>query len=255
MVSVDINGATLSMEIDTGSAVSLISEETFSELWHQGKSPCLESTSIRLRTYSGEELRVVGRAVVRVGCGGREEEELGLVVVSGKGPSLPGRDWLGRLRLDWKEIRMLNVTPDMLEAVLDKYSNLFKDELGTISGATAKLHVSPGVKPRFHRPRSIPYALRSRVDQELDRLVSEGTLEAVQFSEWAAPIVPVVKRDGSIRVCGDYKLTVNQVAHVDMYPLPRVQDLFSSLANRTFFTKLDLAHAYQRNSKYISTRT
>ena len=40
--------------------------------------------------YSGEELRVVGRAVVRVGCGGREEEELGLVVVSGKGPSLLG---------------------------------------------------------------------------------------------------------------------------------------------------------------------
>ena len=187
----------------------------------------------------------MGRAVIRVSCGGKEEEELGLMVVSGDGPSLLGRDWLGRLWLDWREIRMLNMTP-ALETVLSKHSNLFKEELGTIKGVTAKLHVSPDAKPRFCRPRSIPYALKSRVDQALDKLVSEGTLEAVQFSEWAAPIVPVVKRDGSIRVCGDYKLTVNQVAQVDTYPLPLVQDLFASLANGKSFTKLDLAHAYQQ---------
>ena len=249
MVPVVIDGATLLMEIDTGSALTLISQTTFSALWPQGKSPHLESTSIRLRTYSGEELRVVGRAVVGVRCGGQVEEELGLVVVGGDGPSLLGRDWLGRLRLDWREIRMLNTTidtPDTLEAVLARHSSLFSDELGTIRGVMAKLHVSPGAKPRFHRPRSIPYALRSRVDQALQKLVSEGILEPIQFSEWAAPIVPVVKRDGSIRVCGDYKLTVNQVAQVDTYPLPLVQDIFASLANGKSFTKLDLAHAYQQ---------
>ena len=75
--------------------------------------------------------------------------------------------------------------------------------------------------------------------------MAEGVVEAVKFSEWAAPIVPVMKRDGSIRVCGDYKLTINQVALVDTYPLPLVQDIFASLANGSSFTKLDLAHAYQ----------
>ena len=170
MVPVVIDGATLLMEIDTGSALTLISQTTFSALWPQGKSPHLESTSIRLRTYSGEELRVVGRAVVGVRCGGQVEEELGLVVVGGNGPSLLGRDWLGRLRLDWREIQMLNTTidmPDTLEAVLARHNSLFSDELGTIRGVMAKLHVSPGAKPRFHRPRSIPYAVRSRVDQAL----------------------------------------------------------------------------------------
>ena len=245
-VTVNINGAALQMEIDTGSALTLISQATFSTLWPQGKSPSLKSTSIHLRTYSGEELEVVGRAVVRVRCGGKEEEELGLVVVGGKGPSLLGRDWLGRLRLDWREIRKLHTTSDALETVLAKHSNLFRHELGTISGITAKLHVSPDANPLFYRPRSIPYALRSRVDQALEKLVSEGILEAVQFSEWAAPIVPVVKQDGSIRVCGDYKLTINQVALVDTYPLPLVQDIFASLANGKSFTKLDLAHAYQQ---------
>jgi len=193
--------------------------------------------------------------VVGVRCGGEEAEELGLVVVGGEGPSLLGRDWLGRLRLDWREVRTLNATSNAtsnaLEAVLAKHSDLFRgdlfrDELGTIKGTTAKLHVIPEAKPRFYRPRSIPYALRSRVDQALEKLVSEGTLEAVQFSEWAAPIVPVVKRDGSIRICGDYKLTINQVAQVDTYPLPLVQDILASLANGKSFTKLDLAHAYQQ---------
>ena len=246
LVSVDISGATHQMEIDTGSAVTLVSEATFSKLWHPGKPPRLENTPIRLRTYSGEELRVVGRAVVRVKCGGKEEVELGLVVVGGKGPSLLGRDWLNRLRLDWRKIRMLNATSNRFDALLAKHSNLFRDELGTIKGTTAKLYVSLSVKPRFYRPRSIPYALRSRVDHALKRLVSEGILEPVQFSEWAAPIVPVVKQDGSIRLCGEYKLTINQVAQVDAYPLPLVQDIFASLANGKSFTKLDLAHAYQQ---------
>ena len=64
------------------------------------------------------------------------------------------------------------------------------------------------------------------------------------FSDWAAPIVPVLKGDGSIRICGDYKLTVNLEATPDVYPLPRVEDLFSSLSSGTLFYKLDLSHAY-----------
>ena len=132
------------------------------------------------------------------------------------------------------------------QSLLAEHADLFRNELGMIRGVIAKLHISSGAKPRFHRPRSIPYALRSRVDQALEKLLYEGILEPVQFSEWAAPIVPVVKRDGSIRVCGDYKLTVNQVALVDTYPLPLLQDIFASLANGKSFTKLDLAHAYQQ---------
>ena len=111
---------------------------------------------------------------------------------------------------------------------------------------TTKLHVNPQAKPRFFRPRSVPYALRSRVEQALESLESEGIIERVDFSEWAAPIVPVIKRDGTIRICGDYKIIVNQAACVDAYPLPRVDDLFASLAGGTSFTKLDLAHAYNQ---------
>ena len=55
-----------------------------------------------------------------------------------------------------------------------------------------------------------------------------------------------MKRDGSIRICGDYKLTINQATQTDTYPLPKIEDLFASLSGGKSFTKLDLAHAYQK---------
>ena len=59
-------------------------------------------------------------------------------------------------------------------------------------------------------------------------------------------IVPVLKNDGSVHICGDYKLTANQAAKVDTYPLPRIKDLLASLAGgKKSFSKLDLAHANQ----------
>jgi len=58
--------------------------------------------------------------------------------------------------------------------------------------------------------------------------------------------VPVLKKDEGKRVCGNYKLTVNQAAKVDTYPLPWIEDLFTSLAGGKAFSKLDLAHAYQQ---------
>ena len=53
-------------------------------------------------------------------------------------------------------------------------------------------------------------AMKEKVEDELKRLQETGVIEPVQFSEWAAPIVPVLKSNGQIRICGDYKVTINQ---------------------------------------------
>ena len=68
----------------------------------------------------------------------------------------------------------------------------------------------------------------------------------------------MVKQDGNILICGDYKLTINAVAKTDPYPLPRIKDIFATLSGGKLFTKLDLAHAYQQiplmdDSKYYKT--
>ena len=59
-----------------------------------------------------------------------------------------------------------------------------------------------------------------RVEEEIIKLEKAGIIEPVAHSKWAAPVVPLLKQDGSIRLCGDYKLTVNRVAGLEKYPLP-----------------------------------
>ena len=68
-------------------------------------------------------------------------------------------------------------------------------------------------------------------------------IEKVSYSDWAAPIVPVPKPDGSIRICGDYKVTINPLLKVDQ---PKAENLFSTLAGGKHFSKLDLTNAYQQ---------
>ena len=110
LVTVSINNTSVEMEVDTGASVSIISEATYNRLWSPEDAPPLQESSVKLRTYSGEQI---------------------------------------------------------------------------------------GVK-------------------------------------------------GSIRICGDYKVTINQASQADSYPLPRIDDLFASLAGGKKFSKLDLAHAYQQ---------
>ena len=68
----------------------------------------------------------------------------------------------------------------------------------------------------------------------------------VSHSDWAAPIVAVPKKDGKLRLCGDYKVTINPVLEVDQYPQPKSDDLFATPSGGKIFSKIDLSPAYQQ---------
>ncbi|KAL5497149.1 hypothetical protein EMCRGX_G013571 [Ephydatia muelleri] len=121
---------------------------------------------------------------------------------------------------------------------------VFNEGLGTVLGYEAKLVMKENAVPRFCKARPVPYAIKEKIEKELNKLVQEGILQPVELSEWAAPIVPVVKPDQSIRICGDFRLTVNQALETEQYPLPKNEDIFASLAGGERFTKLDLSKAY-----------
>ena len=101
--------------------------------------------------------------------------------------------------------------------------------------------------PKFCKARPVPYALRGKVETELERLTKEGIIEPVQFADWAVPIVPVLKSNKeSLSLCGDYKLMVNQASKLDQYPIPPVEDLFSALSGGNTFSKLDMSQVHQQ---------
>ena len=87
---------------------------------------------------------------------------------------------------------------------------------------------------------------REPVGQELDHLENLGVLEKTPFSEWAAHFVVVLKKDGCLRICGDYKVTINSCLDVDQHPLPKPDDIFAGFAGGKKFTVLDLKQAYNQ---------
>ena len=117
---------------------------------------------------------------------------LPLQSIKGQGPSLFGRTWLRNFKLNWCSIKKISCD---LDNVLVKHQSVFKDELhvGTMQGIKAKLLVKPDSMPKFFKPRPVPQTLKGAIKQELDRLEGMGVIEKVHYSEWAAPIAPVVK--------------------------------------------------------------
>ena len=100
IVKPNINGVKHSFEVDTGATRSIISHETYVKLWSTLEVPPLSLTRVKLRTYTGETVKVMGEIQVEVVLN-NQREQLSLLVAEGNGPSLLGRDWLKRIRLDW----------------------------------------------------------------------------------------------------------------------------------------------------------
>ena len=184
-------------------------------------------------------------------------QQLVVYVVNGNGPNLMGRDWISSLKVSIGNIHRLGRS-DKLSEILYKHENVFTEGLGTFAGGKVTLHIDPQVKPKFFKARTLPFSLKDKVEEELNRLESLGIITPVKHSKWAAPVVPVLKQNGTIRLCGDYRVTINQASRDDTYPLPKVEELFTAMSNGKVYTKLDMSQAYLQlplddNSKELVT--
>ncbi|XP_070389386.1 uncharacterized protein [Dermacentor albipictus] len=143
----------------------------------------------------------------------KKEASLPRYLTKGSSPTLLGRNWIHALgvRLPEYQEASLHAVKDV-PSLLTVFKSLFQ----------------PG------------FAEKDGVTQELQWSQREGILVPIKTSDWAAPIVPVLKRYGSVKICGDFKVTLKPVATFEKYPLPRIEDIWSALSGGQKFTKLDL---------------
>jgi hypothetical protein len=116
--------------------------------------------------------------------------------------------------------------------------------LGAVPEFQVSLKMKADVQPNFIRPRTIPYALRDRVENEIDRLEADGIIERIEYSRWGTSVVPVVKNDDSIRMCAAFKVTINQHILGDKYPIPKIEDIFTKMTVGAYFCTVDVHQAY-----------
>ncbi|PAA84717.1 hypothetical protein BOX15_Mlig028849g1 [Macrostomum lignano] len=246
-----INGRPLRMQVDTGACASLVSKQH----WKQLGRPRLQNAEVQLRTWTGESIPVLGSANVEVQYG-TQTCELPLIVTSlEKASPLMGRDWLRNIRLNWKEIFAISdpvppeisatpTAPPELDGLLQKFADVFEPGLGNFTQHSVKLRLQEDALPKFCKARPVPYALKSKIDAELQRMQEVGVIEPVRHSDWATPVVPVSKPNGTIRLCGDYKVTLNPQLKIDHYPMPTPEELYDAVGGGKIFSKLDLSECY-----------
>ena len=199
---------------------------------------------MKLRTYTSELVKPYRTTVVEVSHEGTKNR-LPLLVVKGNVPMLLGQNWLKKVKLDWRTMFPFCKEEAHLKSkeLLTEFKSVFGEEMGCLKDFKVKIPMDKTMKPRFCQASPVvPYAIKAGVEKELDCLENQGIFKTVEYSRWAAPIVPVVKNDnGDIRICGDCKQTVNAVAPFDSYPIPQIEDIFAMLRGGQKFSKLDLS--------------
>lgn len=216
--TVRINGKRVQMVFDTGAEVSLINERVFNALGGAKQIP-LQPRSRPILSYSGDIIPTLGQAVVTVGDGD-VQKQLNVIVATGNPPCIYGCDWIRLLKPQFS--------------------------VKSLQDFTVSLTLKENATPVFMKPRPLPYGLRQSVQDELNRMVSENVLVKVESSDWATPIVPVQKTDGRIRICGDYKATLNPHLQDAVTTTRPMEDIINDMTGSNVFTELDLRNAYHQ---------
>lgn len=253
-LNVKLDDIYVDMELDSGSAITAFSKEFY--LRNFAYLPLSHSTT-SLISYSGTKIYPAGIVNLKISYNNKTHP-IDIFVVDKGGPPLLGRDFMYKFNLCVKEINSIDVDNSLVNNLYEKYKEIFSSGVGTFSKGKIEIKLKTEAEPKFFKPRSLPFALREKVEDELNRLVNLNILKPVDYSLWGTPIVPVLKSDGTVRICGDYKITLNPVIELDRYPLPRIEDLFTKLQGGQTFSKIDLAHAYQQvllsdESKMLTT--
>ncbi len=235
-----IEGTETNFFLDTAASHSVIGEDMYRKFFDQVQ---VVPTKVKLLDYSDNVIPLLGEAKFTV-IYEKKEYSLPLVIAKGRKAPLFGRNWMAVVNIDWG--RLCAVTDQrkpLREQLRNKYRSVFEGK-GVIKTFTADIKIKEDVNPKFCKARPVPYSMREAVETELNRLEKEGIIKKVEKSDWATPIVVVPKANKQVRLCGDYKVTINPVLEDIIYPLPTAEDLFAQMGGARVFTKLDLTSAY-----------
>ena len=170
-VTLNLDGtANVHFQVDSGAARTLMSEQEFRKSFPMA-APKIMPSRIELKKYGGSKIPVCGEIVVKIYFRQRILENQTILIVKDSGPSLLDRDLLPPLGIS------IGLAENAVHAVdsnsiISKFPELFKEELGTYKGLEVSLEVDEAVSPKFYKARNMPYAMRSKVDAELDRLLA-----------------------------------------------------------------------------------
>ncbi|XP_073017852.1 uncharacterized protein [Primulina eburnea] len=160
-----------------------------------------------------------------------------------------GMDWLSSYRavIDCveKTVRFSTEEGDNRVFKRSDYADVFADDVPGLPPDREVeffIDVVPGTAPISKAPYRMAPTEMKELKNQLQELLDKGFIRP-SSSPWGAPVLFVKKKDGSLRLCIEYR-EINKVTIKNMYPLPQIYDLFDQLQGETVFSKIDLRSGY-----------
>ncbi|KAJ8733760.1 hypothetical protein PYW07_014311 [Mythimna separata] len=238
------------MEIDSGSGSSVISESLYLRMFSLYQ---LYNCKVKMCLYNGHKISPLGFFTITAKYNDMQKN-IKIFVVKNGGPPLLGRDFMSAFNLiittDIKSLKCSessdSTDSNSVRELLDKFPDLWRDELGSFNKFKVSLKLKENAVPKFFKSRTVPFALKDKVEQELERLKKLNILVPIDHAPYATPIVPVLKENGSVRIAGDFSVTLNKDLIIEKYPLPRIEEVFAKLGGGEMYSKIDLKNAYNQ---------
>lgn len=248
--------------MDTGADISVLAATAKSRKNNEARSAC------QLFAANNTPIKTYGEKTLRLNFGLRRSFAWTFIVADVK-TSILGADFLRHYQLlvdlhrkklidkvtelsvnaieistPAEKISLLSSNQDYYD-ILKKYPDLLRPmSLKQPSKHEVSHHIETTGPPQFARARPLPPDKYKAAKEEFDRMTEMGICKP-SMSAWASPLHVVKKKDGGLRVCGDFR-RLNAVTVPDRYPIPRIQDFTYQLKGMKIFSKLDMKMAYYK---------
>ena len=222
-VNLRVNKKHINFKIDSGADVCIINETTFKGL----KTPLLDA-QVKLESPGGD-VHVLGQIQVSTQHEGTTLP-IRMFVASGMSDNLLSRDAAVKLNL--------------IARISEVTSSIFNG-IGTMKTTPVQIQLEQDAKPySVNTPRRVPIPLIPKVKEEIERMEKEGVIVGVtEPTEWCAPMVPVIKPNGKVRICVDLR-QLNKNVKREKYILPTIDDILHNLSKSSIFSSLDARAGY-----------
>ncbi|UYV76696.1 K02A2.6-like, partial [Cordylochernes scorpioides] len=228
-------------EIDTGAALTTMSKDLFLKYFEHVK---LFPSKCYLTDYQGKGISSIGECKVKV----RYKNKIGhlnLIVTNIENNKfLIGKDWI--VYFDMVQINVQQNNNFDTNFIFNKYYKLFEDIVLPIKDISVHINVKNNFAPKFYKFRPAPFAIRNLIEEELLFLLNNDIIENIVDSPIASPLVCVPKKNGKIRICADFKRTLNPFIEDVKYPIPNIDNVLHSFFGKSIFSKIDLSSAYHQ---------